>query len=64
MTIVKTITTTTPEKAALWLSAVLAADKGIPSEVRQESGGWIVEADDGQAFLFTTEQQHVERSEV
>jgi hypothetical protein len=57
MTIIKTITTTTPEKAALACSAILAADKGVPSEVRQESGGWIVECDDGRAILFTTEQQ-------
>lgn len=56
MTILQSITTTEPERAALKFSAILAADKGVPSDVRQESGGWIVEADDGLAILFTTEQ--------
>jgi hypothetical protein len=47
-----TIKTTTPEKTALLFSAVLAADKGVPSRIERENGAFVVVADDGQAVRF------------
>ena len=48
-------------KAALCAGAVLAADKGVPNEVRECSGGHLVVADDGKAvrFLRTKEEPNV-----
>jgi hypothetical protein len=51
-----TIKSSEPKKTALLFSACLAADKGVPSEVRTESkDSYLVIADDGQSVRFIKE---------
>ncbi len=42
-----------PMKSALLFSAVLAADKGVPSEVIEDGSSVEVLADDGRSILFS-----------
>jgi hypothetical protein len=57
MVVINTTPSTDPKTSALWLSAVLAADKGIPSEVTPHGDGFAVVADDGRAIVFTQAQE-------
>lgn len=52
MTIRATIKTATPKKTAMLFQAVLAADKGFMSELREGCGYYLVVASDGQAVRF------------
>jgi hypothetical protein len=36
----------------MWTSTFLAADKGVPNEVRQEGDCWLVVTDDGKAARY------------
>ena len=51
-TIVETIRTTAPEKAALAFGAILAVDKGVGNIVEPYAGGFLMLAEDGKAILF------------
>ena len=50
--IVHTFNSNNPKRDATAFSAILAVDKGVPSDVRRTRGGWLVVADDGKAVRF------------
>jgi hypothetical protein len=50
--IVHEVQTNDPYTAAMWTSTFLAADKGVPNEVRQEGDCWLVVTDDGKAARY------------
>ena len=52
MKIVHEYYTADTHKMALAFSAILAVDKGVPSEVKPAGKSWLVIADDGQAVKF------------
>jgi hypothetical protein len=54
MNILQTIPAPDPHKAALAFSAILAADKGYASEVKEHGQGWIVLVEDGKAIVFVS----------
>ena len=41
-----------PRTSAYTLGAIISADKGIGTEVKQDSKGWRVITDDGKVILF------------
>jgi len=53
--ILDTVATPSPQREAETLSACLAADRGVGSQVlRIDSHTWDVAADDGRAIRFTS----------
>jgi len=52
MSVVHSYETRLPYEAALKFSAILAADKGVPSELVKTPKGWDVVADDGKTVSF------------
>ena len=53
-TVVREVRTNDPHTLAMWFSTFLAADKGVPSEVRQDGDDWIVVDDEGKAARFSS----------
>ncbi len=52
MNVRHTFKTTEPEKAALAFSAILAVDKGIPSDVVKDGENYKVISDENDVVLF------------